>query len=154
MLPEIPMCTSVSARHEPGRIVLFWTLVLLCAGCSSSGVTPEQTYDPAKLQGQVDTKLPLDAQERQTALRSVLEQIQRGTDWENLYHPGVTFSETDTAFFEGNIGLESWAFDGAPSGMDVPVTLQLRNNKDELVMKKRRYRVFGTTGDFSVEQAR
>ncbi|MBI1901675.1 MAG: hypothetical protein HYS13_11275 [Planctomycetia bacterium] len=127
----------------------------LLFGCSSEQpIPPDQAYDPAKVQGQVDKTLPADDQERQAALKSVLDQLQEGNDFESLFLPGVTYEESESSFLEGAIGVASWSFDGRPSGIDVPVVLQMTMDSGELKERKRVYRVAGSSGGYTVSRAK
>jgi hypothetical protein len=105
-----------------------WSYVALIAvplpmGCGTSNGGPR--LDPASLVPAVDSSLPKEAQARQQVIRDVLKNLQEGYPVERLkkFLPGVKFNETQSQFMDGARSLESWSFNGQPTGDEVPVTL-------------------------------
>jgi hypothetical protein len=95
----------------------------LTLGCGMGNGGPRP--DPASLVPAVDTSLPNEAQARQQVIRNVLKNLQEGYPVERLKKlvPGVKFNETQSQFMDGARSLESWSFNGQPTGDEVPVTL-------------------------------
>ena len=101
-------------------------LLVLAAGCGEPTVAPEDAYDPADFQGEVDTSLPEELQKKQQAIRDAFEPLVRGVLVEDLgvYLENIRFESTTEEFLpSGTIALERWGFDGKPSGNDVPVVM-------------------------------
>jgi hypothetical protein len=137
---------------HPRWLCLAVPLILACS--SEQPIPPDQAYDPAKVQGQVDTTLPHADQERQAALKSVLDQLQEGRDFESLFLQNVTYEESESSFLEGAIGVESWAFDGRPNGTDVPVVLRMKTDSGDVKQRKRVYRVAGSSGAYAISRVK
>jgi len=100
--------------------------VLLAAGCGEPAVAPEDAYEPAELQGTVDTGLPPEQQKKQQAVYDVLSVLHQGVAVDDLpgYCPDIRFQETPESFLSpGTLDLARWEFDGKPTGNDVPVVL-------------------------------
>jgi hypothetical protein len=126
-------------------------LVLLAAGCGEPTIAPEDSFEPAELQGTVDTGLPPELQKKQQALYDVLSVLQRGVAVDDVsgYTPNVRFQETPDSFLpSGTLDLARWAFDGKPTGNDVPVVMHftLDTPGGETKEEKRVYTVTGAGG--------
>jgi hypothetical protein len=106
-------------RYSYGALIVL-PLIMGCG--SSSGGT---RFDPASLVPAVDNSLPKEAQARQQVVRNLLKNLQEGYPVDRLKKlvPGVKFNETQSRFMEGARSLDSWRFNGQPSGDEVPVTL-------------------------------
>ncbi len=129
------------------RLMMLAVLSSMAVGCGESEVGPNEAYDPAQLQGTVDSSLPGPLQSKQQALGRILVSILEGIDIDALsgYHPDVQFRETTEEFLEGAINLARWDFNGSPTGDDVPVVLYL--SADSSGRKERRVeRVYTVTG--------
>lgn len=94
------------------------------AGCGGS--QPDKMFDVRELQGKVDTTLPASAQERQEALRRLLNGLQEGAGDKAalaIYAPGIDFRESFPAFFDGHKRLVRWDFVGKPNRDEIAVSL-------------------------------
>jgi len=132
-------------------------LVLLAAGCGEPTIAPEDSYEPAELQGTVDTSLPPELQKKQQALYDVLSVLQRGVAVDDVsgYTPNVRFQETPESFLpSGTLDLARWAFDGKPTGNDVPVVMHftLDSPGGETKEEKRVYTVTGSGGQMVIRR--
>jgi hypothetical protein len=139
------------------RYLLLGTfLLLLAVGCGSQSSEPHGSIQ--EFQGQVDTSLPPEQQQRQAALKKVLDEIWRGT------LPGEVESQLaglkvniDTAAFYGKaIGVEKWGFKGPPDGefQTAAITFKyedLVQRKIDLKVEDRMFRITGAPGNFVVQ---
>jgi hypothetical protein len=127
----------------------------LTLGCGSSNGGPRP--DPASLVPAVDTSLPKEAQARQQVIRNLLKNLQEGYPVERLKKliPGVNFQETQSQFMDAARSLESWSFNGQPTGDEVPVTLRFapEDSGGENPKKVDRvYLVKGSAGRYTVSR--
>lgn len=142
----------------PKSLPLLFALPLLVAiGCGESTVAPEDVFDPAKLQGTVDTSLPPHLQAKQEALATVFNlMIESGMDFEDMREEkaGVTVEESMEDFLEGTVELAQWDFNGKPSGDDVPVVLFLAEDSSGKNTRRveRVYTVLGSPGRITVSR--
>jgi hypothetical protein len=126
-------------------------MVLLTAGCGEPTIPPEEAFDPASLQGEVDETLPPELKKKQEAVYRVFDVLLQGVGVEFLSDalPEIRFEETPETFHPpGTVSLESWAFDGKPTGNDVPVVMHftLDTSGGETKEEKRVYTVTGSGG--------
>jgi hypothetical protein len=102
--------------------------VLAAIGCGPAPVV--QAFDPASIQGKVDTTLSSLQQSQQHGMRLFLNAIQEGAGDQaglSLLAP-VTFRDPFPAFFGTSSRLVRWDFNGPPRGNEVPVTLYFDNH--------------------------
>lgn len=135
------------------RFCLFAACLIVVAGCGQPA--PERIYDPQEASGQVDTSLPPSLQEKQAALKQVLDKlaIQRvDPEYLSEHLPNIRFKETNDSFREGTLGLARWDFDGQPKGSDIPVVLYMETENPDNPEKaiKRVYRVSGGGNAFTI----
>lgn len=97
-------------------------LAIIQLGC---GGKPPEAFNPASVQGTIDTSLPRPQQRAQQGVQLLLNAVQEGAA-----DPGglallapVDFREPFPKFFSGGKRLVRWDFNGPPKGSEVPVTL-------------------------------
>ena len=140
------------------KLIRFPSILLLAAavGCGEKEIPPEEAYTPVS--GDVDTSLSPELQQKQQALKSILDALSvEGLDLDQLpeQYPGLRFNESAEEFYErSGINLDGWEFNGKPVGNDLPVVLYL--NLDSTGRKKlkveRVYTVTGSRGRFTISR--
>lgn len=142
------------------RLTRFPSILMLAAavGCGENEIPPEEAYTPVS--GDVDTSLPPDLQEKQQALKSILDALSvEGVDLDQLLdqNPNLRFNESSEEFYErGGINLDGWEFNGKPVGNDLPVVLYLNldsTGRNKLKVE-RVYTVTGSRGRFTITRKR
>ncbi len=131
-------------------------LLFLLPGCGKRPAAVE-VYDESRVVGQVDPSLPEDAQARQQALKDVLDLIHRGIEPQFIrnYQANLDFKESNKKFYGDNTFLKRWEFDGAPTGVDVPVRLTFVKESPEgnsEIIERRVYHVLDSGNVFRIRR--
>lgn len=137
------------------RHLMMFCVLAACYGCGGDQAA-QPVYDPTEYQGEVDTSLPPELQEKQEALKRVFDELQRRTGYDSLPDvlPDYRLTETRESFFGNTLALEKWDFNGRPSGNDVPVVVQLLEDTPEESLRKeeRVYTVTGSMGKYVIQR--
>jgi hypothetical protein len=139
-------------------------IVALCGLVWASGCgdgQPEKPFDARDYQGKVDTTLPPHSQQRQEALRRLLNALQEGVGDKaalGIFAPEIDYREKFSEFFAGHKRLVRWEFSGKPDRDNVAVTLFFDDldsgpvDPDKLVSVDRVYVVSSAGRRFAVSR--
>jgi hypothetical protein len=149
--PERKNIFSMSPKSLSVAILIPW----LSIGCTQKENVARPVSESAATA--IDTSLPKEVQEKQEVIRRALFSLQEGYPAERLkgFLPGVKFVESQSQFLEGAKYLESWSFNGQPSGDEVPVSLFFTFEDSGSASPKKVDRVYsikGSSGRFTVSR--
>lgn len=138
------------------RVVCMSALAACILGCGTRSSQPPITV--TQMRGEVDISLPADQQQKQRAVKQVLDEIWRGTAIADLEKniSGVRFDATRETFFGDNLGISRWSFVGPPEGDIVVVSLTFwrendRYEREEMPELQYALRVTGGSDRFVIQ---